>query len=85
MTVLVGAAPCTGDEAGQMIGLNADAHRLVQKGDVEGPRRLVGTPPGPADGASPGRSAALGSVYCWIVPLLMSLARLVRECTPSLS
>jgi pimeloyl-ACP methyl ester carboxylesterase len=36
MTVLVGAAPCTDDEAGQMIGLNADAHRLVHKGDVEG-------------------------------------------------
>jgi pimeloyl-ACP methyl ester carboxylesterase len=41
MTVLVGAAPCTGDEAGQMIGLNADAHELVQKGDVEGLRRLM--------------------------------------------
>ena len=41
MTVLVGAAPCTGDEAGQMIGLNADAHGLVQKGDVEGLRRLM--------------------------------------------
>jgi len=41
MTVLVGAAPCTEDEAGQMIGLNADAHGLVQKGDVEGLRRLM--------------------------------------------
>ena len=41
MTVLVGAAPCTDDEAGQMIGLNADAHALVQKGDVEGLRRLM--------------------------------------------
>jgi len=41
MTVLVGAAPCTSEEAGQLIGLNAEAHRLVQKGDVEGLRRLV--------------------------------------------
>jgi hypothetical protein len=37
----VGAAPCTADEAGQMIGINADAHGLVQKGDVEGLRRLM--------------------------------------------
>ena len=41
MTVLVGAAPCTADEAGQMIGLNARAHGLVRKGDVEGLRRLL--------------------------------------------
>ena len=41
MTVLVGAAPCTGDEARQMIGLNADAHELVQKGDVAGLRGLM--------------------------------------------
>jgi pimeloyl-ACP methyl ester carboxylesterase len=41
MTVLVGAAPCTSEEAGQMIGLNATAHGLVQQGDVAGLRRLV--------------------------------------------
>ena len=41
MTVLVGAAPCTSEEAGQLIGPNAEAHGLVQKGDVEGLRRLV--------------------------------------------
>jgi len=41
MTVLVGAAPCTADEAGQMIGLNARAHGLVRTGDVEGLRRLL--------------------------------------------
>ena len=36
MTVLVGAAPCTSEEAGQMIGLNARAHGLVHKGDAGG-------------------------------------------------
>jgi pimeloyl-ACP methyl ester carboxylesterase len=41
MTVLVGAAPCTAEEAGQMIGLNAAGHRLVQQGDVAGLRRLL--------------------------------------------
>jgi hypothetical protein len=41
MTVLVGAAPCTADEARQMIGINAGAHGLVQKGDVEWLRRLL--------------------------------------------
>jgi len=41
MTVLVGAAPCTSEEAGQMIGLNARAHGLVQNGDMEGLRRLM--------------------------------------------
>jgi pimeloyl-ACP methyl ester carboxylesterase len=41
MTVLVGAAPCTAEEAGQMIGINAAGHGLVQKGDVEGLRRLL--------------------------------------------
>jgi len=41
MTVLVGAAPCTAEEAGQMIGINAAGHGLVQKGDVAGLRRLL--------------------------------------------
>jgi len=41
MTVLVGAAPCTGEEAGQLIGLNARAHALAQQGDVGGLRRLI--------------------------------------------
>ena len=41
MTVLVGAAPCTAGEAGQMIGLNADGHGLARKGDVAGLRRLL--------------------------------------------
>jgi pimeloyl-ACP methyl ester carboxylesterase len=41
MTVLVGAAPCTSEETGQMIGLNAAAHRLVHQGDVAGLRRLM--------------------------------------------
>jgi pimeloyl-ACP methyl ester carboxylesterase len=41
MTVLVGAAPCIAEEVGQMIGINAAAHGLVQKGDVEGLRRLL--------------------------------------------
>jgi pimeloyl-ACP methyl ester carboxylesterase len=41
MTVLVGAAPVTEDEVGQMIGVNAEAHRLVRKGDVEGVRSLL--------------------------------------------
>jgi pimeloyl-ACP methyl ester carboxylesterase len=41
MTVLVGAAPCTAEEAGQLIGINADGHGLVQKGDVAGLRRLL--------------------------------------------
>jgi hypothetical protein len=30
-----------GEEAGQLIGLNARAHGLVQKGDVAGLRRLL--------------------------------------------
>jgi pimeloyl-ACP methyl ester carboxylesterase len=41
MTVLVGAAPCTAEEAGQLIGINAAEHRLVQRGDAEGLRRLL--------------------------------------------
>lgn len=42
MTVLVGAAPLTNDEAEQLIGVNAQAYRLVQDGDEEGLRRLLG-------------------------------------------
>jgi pimeloyl-ACP methyl ester carboxylesterase len=41
MTVLVGAAPCTAEEAGQMIGINASGRGLVRKGDVAGLRRLL--------------------------------------------
>ena len=41
MTVLVGAAPVTDDETAQMIGVNAEAHHLVQKGDVEGLHKLL--------------------------------------------
>lgn len=41
MTVLVGAAPCTDAEAGQLIGINAAGHGLVQQGDVAGLRRLL--------------------------------------------
>lgn len=41
MTVLVGAAPPTEEEIGQMIGVNAEGHHLVRQGDVEGLRRLL--------------------------------------------
>jgi pimeloyl-ACP methyl ester carboxylesterase len=41
MTVLVGAAPATPDEVAQMIGVNAEGHHLVQKGDVRGLRTLL--------------------------------------------
>lgn len=41
MTVLVGAAPPTEDEIARMIGLNAEAHRLVRNDDVEGLYRLL--------------------------------------------
>jgi pimeloyl-ACP methyl ester carboxylesterase len=41
MTVLVGAAPPTDNEIAQMIGVNAEGHHLVRKGDVEGLRRLL--------------------------------------------
>lgn len=42
VTVLVGAAPVTDDEIAQMISVNAEAHRLVRKGDLEGLRGLLG-------------------------------------------
>jgi pimeloyl-ACP methyl ester carboxylesterase len=41
MTVLVGAAPPNHDEVAQMIGLNAEGHHLVQRGDVGGLRTLL--------------------------------------------
>lgn len=41
MTVLVGAAPLTDDEAEQLIGVNAAGYRLVKSGDIEGLRRLL--------------------------------------------
>jgi pimeloyl-ACP methyl ester carboxylesterase len=41
MTVLVGAAPLADDEITQMIGINAQAHHLVRKGDLEGLRQLM--------------------------------------------
>jgi pimeloyl-ACP methyl ester carboxylesterase len=41
MTVLVGAAPPTNGEIAQMIGINAEAHRLVRKRDWQGLRRLM--------------------------------------------
>jgi pimeloyl-ACP methyl ester carboxylesterase len=41
MTVLAGAAPITNDEIAQMIGVNAEGHHLVQKGDVQGLRELL--------------------------------------------
>jgi pimeloyl-ACP methyl ester carboxylesterase len=36
MTILVGAAPTTDEEYAQLIGVNAEAHRLVQAGDRAG-------------------------------------------------
>jgi len=42
MTVLVGAAPLTDDEVARMIPVNAQAHRLVRQGDLEGLRSLLG-------------------------------------------
>jgi pimeloyl-ACP methyl ester carboxylesterase len=42
MTVLVGAAPLIDDEVGHMIGVNAEGYRLVQQGDIDGLRRLLG-------------------------------------------
>lgn len=39
--IVVGAAPLDEGEADQLIGLNADAHRLAQVGDREGMMRLL--------------------------------------------
>lgn len=41
MTILVGAAPASAEEAARMVGVNAEAHRLVVEGDVEGHRALL--------------------------------------------
>lgn len=42
MTVLVGAAPTTEEEADQMVGVNAEAHRLVMANDMDGLHKLLG-------------------------------------------
>jgi pimeloyl-ACP methyl ester carboxylesterase len=41
MTILVGAAPTTDEEAAQEVGLNHEAYRLVKAGDDAGLRRLL--------------------------------------------
>lgn len=41
MTILVGAAPTTDEEAEQMVGVNAEAFRLVRSNDLDGFRRLL--------------------------------------------
>lgn len=41
MTIVVGAAPLIDEEAEQLIGVNAEAYRLIRKGDVEGLRQLL--------------------------------------------
>jgi pimeloyl-ACP methyl ester carboxylesterase len=41
MTILVGAAPVTEDEAAQEVGLNYEAYKLVRAGDDSGLRRLL--------------------------------------------
>lgn len=41
MTILVGAAPNTDEEADRMVGVNAEAYRLVQADDLEGFRKLL--------------------------------------------
>lgn len=41
MTVVVGAAPLVDEEAEHMIGLNAEARRLVMGGDIDGLRSLL--------------------------------------------
>ncbi|MBV8300356.1 MAG: alpha/beta fold hydrolase [Candidatus Dormibacteraeota bacterium] len=43
MTVLVGAAPITDDESRRLIGINAEAYRLVREGDLDGLRALQET------------------------------------------
>lgn len=40
-TIVVGAAPLTDEEAAQLIGLNAESHRLATAGDREGMTRLL--------------------------------------------
>ena len=41
MTIVVGAAPITEDEAAHLIGVNAKAYHFVQTGDLEGLHRLL--------------------------------------------
>jgi hypothetical protein len=41
MTILVGAAPATDEEYAAMVGVNAEAHRLITSGDLDGYRRLL--------------------------------------------
>jgi hypothetical protein len=41
MTILVGAAPPTSEEAERLIGVNAQAYRLATTGDVDGLRALL--------------------------------------------
>lgn len=41
MTILVGAAPINEDEVDQLIGVNAEGHRLVTSGDLDGLRALL--------------------------------------------
>ena len=41
MTILVGAAPIRDDEVDRMIGANAEAFRLVKRGDLDGLRALL--------------------------------------------
>src|SRR3954465_15579801 len=41
MTILVGAAPATDEEYAAMVGVNAEAHRLITSGDGDGYRRLL--------------------------------------------
>lgn len=41
MTILVGAAPTTVDEAEQMVGVNAEAFRLIRADDLDGFRTLL--------------------------------------------
>jgi pimeloyl-ACP methyl ester carboxylesterase len=41
MTILVGAAPATEEEYAALVGVNAEAHRLVTTGDLDGFRRLL--------------------------------------------
>jgi pimeloyl-ACP methyl ester carboxylesterase len=41
MTILVGAAPATDEEYAQLVGVNAEAHRLLQAGDLDGFRALL--------------------------------------------
>src|SRR4051794_25372794 len=41
MTILVGAAPATDEEYAAMVGVNAEAHRLISTGNLDGFRRLL--------------------------------------------